>query len=508
MKFSLAVLIAFPLAALLSADDGPNVVILMSDDQGHADLSCIGICDDVETPNIDRISENGIRFTHAYSTSPVSNGSRAALITGCYHQRQSIRFFAGRGIHLKQYPTLAEILKTKDYRCGYIGKLHYGGLNVHQPRHRCFPTNHGFDYFYGFGGGRKNYLIHNRKAVRKFQKAKRDNDQLHGQNFQLGPMWKNDKLIDVEGFTTELFGNEACEFIDRNHKSKFYLHVAFNAVHNFTHQLPAEYLKQKGLKGMKDWDPAEEEFYDWYRRTRKPNNPEGRAHYLGQLYYLDREIGRILDRLSAHGLTENTIVIFVGANGGSTPIYANNGPLRGSKYTLYEGGIRVPLLISWPNQLQKPTTLNNIVSGLDILPTLCSLVGADPPKVLDGMDLTPLLRGQAPDLHHETLVWDTGRETAIRRGKWKLKTTYSIDHTLYEMVDLELGQFLYDLEADPGEKHNLADKHKEIVRELNAAFEKWRKNTYPQRTKRQPKPKHKALHLNRKRFRALSLTAP
>jgi len=452
--------------------DPPNVVLIIADDQGFADMSCTGLAKDVKTPNLDRLASRGVRFTHSYATSPICNASRAGLITGVYQERFGTFWYGGKGIHDASFPTIAEVLKARGYVNGYVGKFHYGG-HVHKPGNRNFPLEHGFDELYGFAGGRKHYLVHNAAAEAAFRKSQRGHGR-KGQSLQMGPMWDDNKLVDQDGFTTELFSRRARRFLRRHKDERVFLVLGMNAVHNFTHQLPPEYLKQHGLTGYHDWDPATEKYYDWYQKGRKPNNPEGRAHYLGQLYYLDREVGRVLDTLDELSLTENTIVIYISDNGGSTPIYANNGPLRGSKYTLYEGGIRVPLIVSWPGHFQKGKVRDNVVSSLDLFPTICAATGAKPPKRLDGFDLSPLLTGDDLSLTNDSLVWDTNVETAVRQGRWKLKTAKSKRHANYEMVELEIGTFLYDLSKDPGETTDVAAANPELVKRLLEVHAKWR----------------------------------
>jgi len=254
------------------------------------------------------------------------------------------------------------------------------------------------------------------------------------------------------------------------------MHLAFNAVHNFTHQLPKEYLDSHNLKGYHDWDPSKEKYDQWYKKGRKPENPEGRAQYLGQLNYLDHEVGNILNCLHEQGLTNDTIVIYVGDNGGSTPIYADNTPLRGGKYTLYEGGIRVPLIISWPGQFQQNQVTNNVISAMDIFPTLCRLTDVTIPANIDGMDITELLKGTNRKLCHKTLIWDTQRETAVRHGDWKLKTANSKKHTDNQQVELELGEFLYNLKNDPGEQLDVSKEHPQVVKELKSIYAAWQKS--------------------------------
>jgi len=452
---------------------GPNIILIVSDDQGYADLSCAKLADDVYTPNIDKLASRGVRFTDAYATSPICNPSRAGLITGCYQQRWGQFWYGGQGIHDPNYGTIAEILLQHDYVTGYIGKVHYGSLdNDSDTNNRNFPLNHGFDYYLGHTSARKHYLNHKQVIENKFQDVKKVNDK-QGQSLRQQALWLNNDKLDTIAFTTELFGKKACEFIDNHRDEKFFLQLSFNAVHNFTHQLPQEYLQEKGLDGYHDWDPASEDYYDWYRAARFPNNNEGREQYLGQLYYLDYEIGRVMKKLEELGIDKNTLIIFISDNGGSTPIYANNSPLRGSKYVLYEGGIRVPMIISWPEKYAEGVILSNVVSSMDILPTICSSLSINIPNNVDGMDLNPLLTMENTSFEHDTLYWDTGHETAVRAGIWKYRTATNDNNAKYEMVEIELGEFLYNLESDPGESSNLIDDYPEVYSTLKNAHASW-----------------------------------
>jgi len=452
---------------------GPNILLIVTDDQGYADMSCTGLADDVETPNLDQLAASGVRFTQAYATSPICNPSRAGIITGCYQERWGTFWYGGKGIHDSTYPTIPEILRKENLITGYIGKVHYG-TGDSDTLNRSFPLNHGFDEFFGFTSARKHYLIHQAEAEDEFQRVKNENNKW-GQSLRQGSIWNGTQREDTIAFSTEMFANRACEFIREHEKEQFFLQVSFNAVHNFTHQLPDHYLQSHGLTGYHDWDPAIEEYYDWYVQGRKPNNPEGREHYLGQLYYLDREIGKILQLLNELKLRENTLVIYISDNGGSTPIYADNTPLRGGKYTLYEGGIRVPMIISWPEKFVQGMVCRNVVSGMDILPTICKSINVEIPTHINGYDLTPLLSGKENRLSHDTLVWDTGHETAVRLGKWKFRTATNREHADYEMTELELGEFLYDLEKDPGEKNNLAKEYPDTLALLKMIHQDWKK---------------------------------
>ncbi|HEX9793051.1 MAG TPA: sulfatase-like hydrolase/transferase [Planctomycetota bacterium] len=469
----------FLLASLLAACGGeasiedrpPNVLLIVADDQGFADLGAAGLAADVATPALDALAARGVRFTQAYASSPICNPSRAGLMTGVHQQRFGCFWYGGEGLRDARFPTIAETLREHGYVTGYVGKFHYGSEDL--PGKRSFPLEHGFDSLYGFAGGRKHYLVHSAAAEDAWQ-AVRQAHARRGQSLQQGPFWVDDRQEDQPGFSTELLGARAREFLAANADEAFFLTLAFNAVHNFTHQLPQEYLDEHGLAGYRDWDPATEEYYDWYRAGRKPNNPEGRAQYLGQLHYLDREVGRVLAALDELGLAERTLVIYVGDNGGSTPIYADNGPLRGGKYTLYEGGIRVPLIVAWPGRIQAGTVRDEMVSALDLYPTICTAAGATAPQHLEGFDLRPLLRGGDEAWPARTLFWDTGKETAVRSGNWKLRTAMDKSHADYEMVELELGTFLYDLQADPGESTDLSAAEPERLAELLATQRAWK----------------------------------
>jgi len=480
MKASLAAAGPFLISPALTLAAGtnlkkrpPNIILIVADDQGFADLSCAGLVNDVKTPNLDKLAVKGIRFTQAYATAPICNPSRAGLMTGCYQQRFGNFWYNGKGIQDLRFALIPELLKENGYVNGYVGKCHYGKSDGSEGR--GFPLNHGFDYFYGFFGGRKHYLKHNAAAERQFWKVWSQYKR-SGQGLGMPPMWINRQPKDQEGFSTELFGQQARSFIRDNRDKPFYLHLAFNAVHNYTHQLPKEYLDNQNLKGYHDWDPSKEDYKQWYKDGRKPNNPEGRALYLGQLSYLDREVGKILGYLNEQGLEKNTVVIYISDNGGSVPIYADNTPLRGGKYTLYEGGIRVPLIISWPGQFEQDKVINNVVSAMDIFPTLCRLTGIEIPADIDGMDITELLYGRNHKLCHKTLIWDTERETAVRHGDWKLKTAESRKHAVEQQVELELGEFLYNLGNDPGEQVDVSQEHPQVVKELKSIYAAWRKS--------------------------------
>lgn len=459
----------------INTNQTPNIVLIVVDDIGYADMSITNLANDAHTPNMDAIASSGVRFTNAYATSSICSPSRAGLITSSYQQRYGIFWYGGKGIHNSNYKTIPELLKQKNYTTGYVGKVHYGS-NDYDIEDRSFPLNHGFDYFYGHTSARKHYLNHKDSIESSFQKVK-DEHNKSGQSLRQQAFWENKKKVDTLGFSTEIFGLKARDFIKNNKENPFFLQLSFNAVHNFTHQLPKDYMEKNGLKGYHDWDPSKEEYYDWYKNGRYPNNPEGREQYLGQLYFLDKEIGRVTNYLKENDLVENTIIMLVSDNGGSTPIYANNSPYRGSKYTLYEGGIRVPLIVSYPKKYQKGIVSENLISAMDILPTICNATGMDIPANIDGKDITELLIGTNKNLEHTSLVWDNNAQTAVRKGKWKLRTASekARQNSEFEMVEMEYGDYLYDLDKDPNETTNLKSEFPEKFKELKNIYKIWRK---------------------------------
>ena len=278
----------------------PNVVLIVADDLGYADISSAGLAADVYTPSIDRIAKMGFRFTQAYDSSPICNQSRTGIITGCYPQRLGTYWYYSRGLHDKSFVTIPELLKQQDYKTGYVGKVHYG-VNDSDTLDRSFPKNHGFDYFFGHTSARKHYFNHLSEIEAAFLKTKKKHKR-KGQSLRQGPLWENTNKVDTLAFLTQLIGHKSRKFIREHLNKPFFLQVAFNAAHNFTHQLPKEYLLEHNLKGYRDWDPAKEDYYEWYQLGRYPNNNrEGRIHFLGQVKYMDEQIGAILDELEKGG---------------------------------------------------------------------------------------------------------------------------------------------------------------------------------------------------------------
>jgi len=419
------ILILILAAATLQAEDRPNIVLIVSDDQGYGDISCYKHPQEVQTPQLDRIARAGTRFSSGYSSAYVCAPSRAGLMTGRYQQR--FGFYSGGdsriGLPLDQV-TIAEHLQQAGYATGMFGKWHLG---LEKPHH---PLSRGFDEFYGFlGHGAHDY----------FELKKTDDHN---------SIWRNWERIDDTGYLTDNLGREAASFIRRHKDEPFFLYLPFNAVH-WPLQAPPE-------------DVAE---FD-------NQNPQ-RNIYLGMLKRMDLAVGVVLDELETQQLTDNTLVLFYSDNGGSKKVLANNGQLRDFKQSAYEGGVRVPFLVSWPGVLKAGQQLDQPVISLDFFPTICEAAGLSLPAgaSLDGKSLLPLLRGEQQGPLHERLYWDGGEgRIGMRSGDWKL-------------VGRNDEYQLFNLAADVGEQQDLAGKQPDKLQEMKAQFQAWRK-TLP-RTLRQ-----------------------
>jgi arylsulfatase A-like enzyme len=399
----------------------PNVIIILADDLGRADLGATGVRD-LSTPNIDSLARNGASLTNAYITAPVCLPSRMGLITGRQQERFGVQTLAGP-THVGKVglphgeATLGDRLRAVGYRTAIIGKWHMGEREPHLPNAR------GFDEFFGFLGGSLAYLPE-----------------------KPGVVWRNETRVQKREYLTDQFGREAVEFIDRNHDRPFFLYLCFNAPHTPL-QATDEYLKR-------------------HAHIAEP----GRRYYAAMVSAMDDNVGRVIEALRRHGLDENTLIIFLSDNGGAPQNWSDNAPLRSGKYELYEGGIRTPFLVQWPGGgIGAGTTSDALASALDIVPTVLAAAGArpGPAGVFDGENLLPLLRGQTPRLQRERLHWRYGPHmAALREGPWKL-------------VKVGVGQEknpsweLYDLERDPGETQDLAARLPEKVAELTARFEQW-----------------------------------
>ena len=452
----------------------PNVVVILSDDHGYADRGACAVDPRVLTPHLDALAAGGVTCTDAYVTAPICSPSRAGLIAGRYQARWGVHWF-GDSAFPSAYPSIAERFTELGYATGYLGKVHYGKEDVGD---RGCPPHHGFaETFYGLAGqqmGRLNYLHHSEAAVDEYGPAA-------SWRMAVQPMLEGDEPVELEGFLTDELGRRACEFITRHESEPFFLQLSFNAVHNFCWQLPAEELRRRGLPGCSDWTgDAEPDYADWYDGVISPNLEHGREYYLAQLELMDAQIGNVLGTLDRLGLADDTIVVYLTDNGGSTCNYADNTPLRGTKYTLWEGGIRVPFLVRWPaGGIAGGRRCDGVVSSMDLYPSLLSAAGADVSAYADadGRDQLELWRGGESAGHGE-LHWDVGYAWAVRAGDWKLSYTDGASATaqglrIVEHAEPGDGRRLTDLRNDPGETSDLADERPDVLADLLARHDAW-----------------------------------
>ncbi len=421
----------------------PNVVVMMVDDLGSGDVSCL-FRNIVKTPNIDRLARTGVKFTSGYVTAPLCAPSRAGLFTGIYQQRYG--FIDNSGGIPAQMGLFPGALRDAGYHTGLIGKWHSQGP---MPFERgcfdetlCSPTSVPFiDYH------------HPRLA-------------------------RNGKVETSDEYSTDLFAREAEEFIERNKDTPFSLTVTFNAPHilkvverantfikPFEEALAAGKVFKVPFVPMSR--PGEAEKY----AAQFPGDPL-RADVVATIVALDQAVGRILDKLKQAGVDQNTIVFFTGDNGGHPENRSENTPLRDYKWTLYEGGIRVPFFAVYPGTFPAGLEFKHPVSTLDIFPTLAALTGAKAPANLDGVNLTPYLTGELDQPPHEELYfgirsWGNTYLGAVRQGDWKLVLTDGANPELY------------NLSNDVAEKNNLAAVETARIGELTGKWKTWQAKMPP-----------------------------
>lgn len=401
----------------------PNVVIILTDDQGNADAGYQRNPSTVSTPAIDKLASDGVVFTNGYASGYVCAPTRAGLLTGRYQQR--FGFYRAPdsriGLPLDEI-TLADVLKKEGYVTGAFGKWHLGLT----PKYH--PCNRGFDEFYGFlGHGAHDYF--------DLSFVESNADDYHQ------AIYRNLEVISDTGYLTDNLSREACSFIkDKANKEKpFFLYLPFNAVHT-----PME-APEKDIAMFNTGDKK-------------------RDIQLAMLHRMDVAIGNVIETLKEEGVYENTLLFFLTDNGGAKASSANNLPLRDYKHSVYEGGLRVPFIVIWPNKY-KPTVSDEPVISIDIMPTICAALGIELPgdRIYDGKNILPAMTGKTDNPIHNQLYFD-GNDGfwAVREGKWKL--------LLSKKGELEL----YDMENDWVEKNNVAEQYPKKVEALKTKYEKWR----------------------------------
>jgi len=425
-------LVILPVLALLwaapaAAQTKPNVVLIVMDDVGYGDYGAYG-APDIRTPSVDRLARDGVKFTDFYAA-PSCTPTRVALITGRYYQRTALEVplgaapAGGRGLEANGR-TLPQLMKNAGYATGLIGKWHLG----YRPDQ--IPKAHGFDYFFGFLSGLVDYYQHTD------QSGKPD-------------LFENDKPVTVDGYMTDLITERAIRFIDQSKQQPFFLEVAYNAAH-WPFQVPDK--PSVAPDNARFVQPHEE-------------HTSTRADYAAILERADQGVGRIVSTLEKLGLTRNTLVIFTNDNGGEW--LSRNAPLFHRKTTIWEGGIRVPLIMKWPARIPAGRTTPQAGFVFDLTTTILAAAGATVPAEarFEGINLLPIASGQTPAVERTLFFRVTGAraQRAVRQGDWKL------------LLDGG-GVFLYNLRSDIGERNDLAKERPEIARRLRPLILEWEKD--------------------------------
>lgn len=425
----------------------PNVLFIMADDQGSADAGCYG-AKDIQTPAVDALAASGVRFTQFYSAAPVCSPSRAGLLTGCYPWRvgmpgngsyppsekdDDISTYSGRGLPVNGF-TLPRMFHDAGYATAHIGKWHLG-IAV-----GCQPLQQGFDYSFGFLGG----CIDNYSHFDYWDNANRHD------------LWENGKRARLSGqFFPDLMIQKAEAFMDSHKHQPFFMYFAINIPH-YPYQGDPRWLDYYQEKGVA-----------------YPRNL-----YAAWVSTLDDRIARLMKYLDDTGLRSNTIVVYQSDNGYSTEDRAHNGggssgPYRGAKFSIFEGGTRLPAIISWPNHLPTGQVRGQMAHGCDWMPTLADICGIKLTTTnhLDGRSLLPVIKSADASSPHEVLCWRFQDQWAVREGPWKLMHDPK-PYSEPSRVELAEGHwFLANIPDDPGERTNQAATHPEIVEHLKKLFQ-------------------------------------
>ena len=405
--------------ALKAQQTQPNIVVFLVDDMGYGDIGAYGVTD-TKTPNLDRLAKEGVKLTNFYSNGPVCTPTRAALMTGRYQQRVGLEWAIGPGMKGKGLPssevTLPRLLKSAGYATGMFGKWHLG----YEPEFG--PNAHGFDEFFGILSGNVDHYSHR---------------EVNGER----DLYEGTMPAVQQGFMTDLITERAVKYVNTHAKESFFLYGAFNTVH-WPFQPPE---RPDTVRDRASWTTGSREIY------------------VQMMESMDSAVGQVLDALDKNGLASNTLVIFTDDNGGER--FSRNIPLRHHKGTLWEGGIRVPCLIRWPERLPSSKTIDQPAITMDLTATILGATGVRPApgRDLDGMDLLPVLRGEAPP-RERTFFWRIDRadrkQKAARNGKWKYVRDGPIEQ-------------LFDLDSDISESQDLAFDNTAVVAQLRDAVDAW-----------------------------------
>jgi arylsulfatase A-like enzyme len=475
----------------LSATGRPNILVIVTDDQGYSDLSAYShSAADSSTPNMNRIAAKGVLCTRAYVTAPVCSPSRAGWNTGNYQQRWDPNPGWTPGLP-KDVRTIAEYFKSAGYSTGKVGKNDFG-QGYHRQDGREYPLNHGYDEFIGFSSHAHDFFL----LSENVEKATPDP---HGHSAALGTLFENRGRRSFEsGYLTDIFTDRAIRFLERHRRGPFFLNVAYNSIHSLVHEVPERYLRKFGLKPIPKYNPKTMgkyvDYYDKYAQLGVISSEDMRKYYLANLACLDDNVGRLLDALDRLRLTENTLVIFFSDNGGTQHGGGSNRPLRGSKGTTFEGGIRVPFMMQWPGGLPTGKTYPFRVSTLDILPTCLEAAGIPVGQSarVDGQSFLHAVKtGEPSPTERRPLFWLFRNRWAVLSGEWKLVRTDGpggppAHQILYDGDSAEAKPALFNLNRDPAEQHDVSKENPAHVERLSRLFEDWRRETRMEAISRQP----------------------
>ncbi len=415
----------------------PNVVLILTDDQGTLDANCYG-SKDLYTPNIDKLAQQGVRFSQFYVGAPVCSPSRAVLLTGRYPQRAQLVGNAGYsrpGMPPRQL-TIAEMLRPHGYRTAIFGKWHLGIEKEYS------PLEQGFDQFFGHKLG----CIDNYSHYFYWSGPNRHD------------LWKNNEqwFEDNGEYFPDLVVREAHRFMEKNKNHHFFMYLPFNIPH-----YPVQ---------------PNEKYRKMYKNLEMP-----RRLYAALVSTLDEKIGRIVKKIDQLGIREDTIIIFLSDHGHSVEERAffgggNAGPFRGHKFTLWEGGIRVPCIISRPGHLPQGQTRKQKATSMDILPTIAHYCGIEnPQRKLDGKDISSIINSDQAPSPHDVIHWNYHGHWAVRKGPWKLVTDGPSSNHKGKKIP-KTKYFLSNFDEDITETKNLAEHNPEIVKQLAELHNKWIKN--------------------------------
>ncbi|HUS03667.1 MAG TPA: sulfatase-like hydrolase/transferase [Chitinophagaceae bacterium] len=403
----------------IAQSNKPNIIYIMADDLGYADLSCYGR-KDYKTPNLDKLCSQGVKFMNAYAAAPVCTPTRVAFMTGRYPARLQVGLYEpiaegnnDSAVGLSpQIPSIARLMKKGGYETYLVGKWHLGYPAEYS------PNRNGFDYFYGFHAGAIDYISHSHD------------------------LYENETAIEKPGYTTDMWADKSIELIRKKHSKPFFLAVMFNAPH-WPWQGPGDKAYPEG-------------FDNWT----KNGTPE---IYVRMMISLDNAVGRIVKAVDSLNMSKNTVIIFTSDNGGER--FSDNGIYKGSKMSLWEGGIREPAFVRWTGKIKENSVSNQVVTTMDWTATILSVAGgkANPQFPLDGIDVMPIITGKKKEVGR-TLYWRISqrkKHNAMRDGNWKY------------MKDEKGNEYLFDLAIDPQEKNDLKAQENKVFKRLKSKYKAW-----------------------------------